>query len=70
VKRLAVLLFLALLAAPLTVVQPCLAAGLLLLLAIGTHVLHERVGRREIISIRRRRIAIKDPDRLAKEVRF
>src|SRR5438477_3810772 len=41
----------ALLAAPLTVVQPCLAAGLLLLLAIGTHVLHERVGRREIISI-------------------
>ena len=26
--------------------------------------------RREIISIRRRRIAIKDPDRLAKEVRF
>jgi drug/metabolite transporter (DMT)-like permease len=41
----------ALLWAPLTVVQPCLAAGLLLLLAIGTRVLHEHVGRREIISI-------------------
>jgi drug/metabolite transporter (DMT)-like permease len=41
----------ALLAAPLTVVQPCLAAGLLLLLAIGTRMLHERVGRREILSI-------------------
>ena len=26
--------------------------------------------RREIISIRRRRIAIKDPERLAKEIRF
>src|SRR5919108_5732094 len=30
----------ALLAAPLTVVQPCLAAGLLLLLAIGSRMLH------------------------------
>ena len=41
----------ALLLAPLTVVQPCLAAGLLLLLAIATRVLHERVGRREVVAI-------------------
>src|SRR5438105_6210818 len=41
----------ALLAAPLTVVQPCLAAGLLLLLAMGARMLHERVGRRETLSI-------------------
>jgi drug/metabolite transporter (DMT)-like permease len=41
----------ALLLAPLTVVQPCLAAGLLLLLAIATRVLHEQVGRREILAI-------------------
>ena len=31
--------------------QPCLAAGLLLLLLIGAHHLHEPVGRTEIISI-------------------
>jgi drug/metabolite transporter (DMT)-like permease len=41
----------ALLLAPLTVVQPCLAAGLLLLLLMGAHHLHEHVGRREVISI-------------------
>ena len=41
----------ALLLAPLTVVQPCLAAGLLLLLIMGAHHLHEPVGRREIVSI-------------------
>ena len=41
----------ALLLAPLTVVQPCLAAGLLLLLLIGARHLHEPVGRREVISI-------------------
>jgi drug/metabolite transporter (DMT)-like permease len=41
----------ALLLAPLTVVQPCLAAGLLLLLGIATRVLHERVGRREVVAI-------------------
>lgn len=41
----------ALLLAPLTLVQPCLAAGLLLLLAIGSRQLHEHVGRREVIAI-------------------
>ena len=41
----------ALLFAPLTVVQPALAVGLLLLLAIGTHVLHEPVGAREIAAV-------------------
>lgn len=41
----------ALLLAPLTVVQPCLAAGLLLLLLLGAHHLHEPVGRREVASI-------------------
>ena len=41
----------ALLLAPLTVVQPCLAAGLLLLLLMGAHHLHEPVGRREVISL-------------------
>jgi drug/metabolite transporter (DMT)-like permease len=41
----------ALLLAPLTLVQPCLAAGLLLLLAIGSRHLHEHVGRREVIAI-------------------
>jgi drug/metabolite transporter (DMT)-like permease len=40
----------ALLLAPLTLVQPCLAAGLLLLLLIGTRHLHEHVGRREVLS--------------------
>jgi drug/metabolite transporter (DMT)-like permease len=38
---------LALSLAPLTVVQPTLAAGLVLLLAAGARVLHEHVGRRE-----------------------
>ena len=38
---------LALSLAPLTVVQPTLAAGLVLLLAAGARVLHERVGPRE-----------------------
>src|SRR5207247_6139783 len=41
----------ALLLAPLTVVQPCLAAGLLLLMLIGARHLHEPVGRREVASI-------------------
>jgi drug/metabolite transporter (DMT)-like permease len=41
----------ALLLAPLTLVQPCLAAGLLLLLAIGSRQLHEHVGRREVTAI-------------------
>ncbi len=41
----------ALLLAPLTLVQPCLAAGLLLLLFIGSRHLHESVGRREVLSI-------------------
>lgn len=39
---------LALLVAPLAVVQPALAAGLILLLVIGARHLHERVGPREI----------------------
>lgn len=38
----------ALLLAPLTVVQPALASGLLLLLLLGDRLLGERVGRREI----------------------
>ena len=41
----------ALLFAPLTLVQPALAVGLLLLLIIGARVLHERVGVREIGSV-------------------
>jgi drug/metabolite transporter (DMT)-like permease len=41
----------ALLLAPLTLVQPCLAAGLLLLLLVGSRHLHEPVGRREVLSI-------------------
>ena len=41
----------ALLVAPLTVVQPALAAGLLLLLVIGTRVLGERVGAREWAAV-------------------
>lgn len=40
-----------LLLAPLTLVQPCLAAGLLLLLLIGSRHLHEPVGRREVLSV-------------------
>lgn len=34
--------------APLTVVQPALAAGLLLLLVLGVRILHEHVGKREV----------------------
>lgn len=41
----------ALLIAPLTVVQPVLAVGLLLLLVIGSRVLHERVGVREVAAV-------------------
>jgi hypothetical protein len=37
--------------APLTVVQPCDAAGLLLLLYLGTRMLGERVGPREIAAV-------------------
>src|SRR5436190_1487451 len=41
----------ALLWAPLTAVQPADAAGLLVLLFLGTRLLHERVGRREVIAV-------------------
>lgn len=41
----------ALLVVPLTVVQPVLAAGLLFLLVIGSRVLHERVGVREVAAV-------------------
>lgn len=41
----------ALLLAPLTVVQPCLASGLLLLLWLGATRLGERPGRRELLSV-------------------
>ena len=41
----------ALLLAPLTVVQPALASGLLLLLVLGDRVLDERVGPREISGV-------------------
>jgi drug/metabolite transporter (DMT)-like permease len=41
----------ALLFAPLTVVQPCDAAGLLLLLYLGTRMLGERVGPRELAGV-------------------
>lgn len=37
--------------APFVVAQPALAAGLLLMLALGVHVLHERVGAREILGV-------------------
>src|SRR3954449_9843708 len=37
--------------APLTAVQPADAAGLLVLLFLGARVLHERVGRREIVAV-------------------
>ena len=37
--------------APLTLVQPTLALGLLLLLYLGVRILHERVGRREIAAV-------------------
>jgi drug/metabolite transporter (DMT)-like permease len=41
----------ALLLAPLTVVQPCLASGLLLLLWLGATRLGERPGRRELAAV-------------------
>ncbi|MBA3862280.1 MAG: hypothetical protein H0X56_09950 [Solirubrobacterales bacterium] len=41
----------ALLLAPVTVVQPTLAAGLVILLAVGTRVLGESVGRREVLAV-------------------
>src|SRR4051812_41770273 len=41
----------ALLFAPLTAVQPADAAGLLVLLFLGTRILHEKVGRREIAAV-------------------
>jgi drug/metabolite transporter (DMT)-like permease len=41
----------ALLLAPLTVVQPCLASGLLLLLWLGVTRLGERPGRRELLAV-------------------
>lgn len=41
----------ALLLAPVTVVQPALAAGLVILLGIGARVLGERVGRREVLAV-------------------
>jgi len=41
----------ALLLAPLTVVQPCLASGLLLLLWLGATRLGEKPGRRELIAV-------------------
>lgn len=42
---------LALLLAPLTVVQPALATGLLLLLVVGARMPGEHVGRREVIAV-------------------
>lgn len=41
----------ALLLAPLTVVQPCLASGLVLLLWLGSRRLGERTGRREAVAV-------------------
>src|SRR5690349_4647734 len=41
----------ALLWAPLTAVEPADAAGLLVLLFLGTRMLHESVGRREIVAV-------------------
>ena len=41
----------ALLLAPLTVVQPCLASGLILLLWLGATRLGERPGRRELVAV-------------------
>src|SRR3954451_10264309 len=41
----------ALLWAPLTAVQPADAAGLLVLLFLGSRMLHERVGRREVAAV-------------------
>jgi hypothetical protein len=42
---------LALLLAPLTVVQPCLASGLILLLWLGARKLGEAPGRREVVAV-------------------
>jgi len=47
----ALLQVLALTLAPLTVVQPTLALGLVLLLVLSALVLHERVGRRELAGV-------------------
>ena len=41
----------ALLLAPLTVVQPCIASGLVLLLWLGARKLNEAPGRRELVSV-------------------
>src|SRR3954465_12407759 len=41
----------ALLYAPVTAVQPADAAGLLVLLFLGARMLHERVGRREVVAV-------------------
>jgi drug/metabolite transporter (DMT)-like permease len=41
----------ALLLAPLTVVQPALAFGLVLLLVLGARTLHERVGARDVLAV-------------------
>src|SRR3954453_15067423 len=41
----------ALLWAPVTAVQPADAAGLLVLLFLGARLLHERVGRRELVAV-------------------
>lgn len=41
----------ALLLAPLTTVQPTLAAGLFVLLIAGTRITDERVGRREVVAV-------------------
>src|SRR3954449_13575017 len=41
----------ALLYAPLTAVQPADATGLLVLLFLGARLLHERVGRREVVAV-------------------
>jgi drug/metabolite transporter (DMT)-like permease len=41
----------ALLWAPLTAVQPADATGLLVLLFLGARLLHERVGRREVVAV-------------------
>jgi drug/metabolite transporter (DMT)-like permease len=41
----------ALLWAPLTAVQPADATGLLVLLFLGARMLHERVGRREVVAV-------------------
>jgi drug/metabolite transporter (DMT)-like permease len=41
----------ALLLIPLTLVEPALAMSLVVLLGIGARVLHEKVGRREILSV-------------------